>query len=257
MFTRCLLLVSMLSLLWVLRIKADPPWPPPPEIDIPLAAQTPSLQASPHDPAWAKAAVLSALTPGAGSTSPSVLPKTVIRVMWSPKALYVRFEAEDSTIVVPFTVRDADHFKGDVAEVFLDPAGTQKVWYEFEVTPLNGILDAIYLCTTEPHWGPDGVLDPLILKRNVWGFKEWNCPYLQTAARKIKGGWIVEMAIPPAVLRSTGENAFHPGPLRANFLRYDVDDKKPPTRLLLNWSQVVLGRPHHSPGRMGILHLIP
>ena len=215
------------------------------------------MVADPQDPAWAKAAVLPALTPGFGAPSPTTLPKTEIRLLWSPKALYVRFLAEDSAVVAPYTAHDADHFKGDVAEVFLDPAGAQRVWYEFEVSPHNGVYDAIHLCTTEPHATPDGVLDGDILARNAWTFKEWNCMGLRTAAREIPGGWIVEMAIPTDVLHSTGARSFQPGTLRANFLRYDVDNQTPPTHLLLNWSQVVLGRPHRSPARMGTLHLLP
>jgi hypothetical protein len=234
-----------------------PAWGTPPEIDVPAATREPSVQGDPNDPAWSKAAVLPPLTEGFGVTSPGPLPKTEIRLLWSPKALYIRYIAQDSAVIVPYTARDADHFKGDVAEVFLDPAGTQRVWYEFQITPHNGVYDAIHLCTTEPQSGPDGVLNKDILSHNVWTFKEWNCQGLQTVAHEIQGGWIIEIAISPDVLRSTGASEFHAGPLRANFLRYDYDNPTGPARYLLNWSQVVTGRPHRSPARMGTLHLLP
>jgi hypothetical protein len=232
-------------------------WPTPPTIDSPAAAHEPAMRAELHDPAWAGAAVLSPLTASFGNPAGAVLPKTTIRLLWSPRALYIRFEAEDSNVVVPYTERDADHFKGDVAEVFIDPTGAQHVWYEFEVTPHNGVYDAIHLCTAAPHSGADGVLDKIILDRNLWTFKTWDCAGLRTAAREIPGGWIVEMAISPEILRSTGESAFHAGSLRANFLRYDVNKNIPPVRLLMNWSEVVFGRPHRSPARMGTIHLLP
>jgi len=237
------------------------PWPNPPAIEVPLALVKPSLAADPADPAWKRAAVLPAFTRSAQDpefAGPLPIPRTVVRLLWSPEALYVRFEAEDKDIQTPFTARDAAHYQGDVAEVFLDPAGAQRVWYEFAVTPRNGIADILHLCTAAvPHSGPDGVLDPNILAHETWDFPEWTCRDLKTAARLVPGGWIAEMAIPPQVLRSTPYAAFAPGPLRANFLRYDVtgmgDSQQ---RTLLCWSQVVFGRPHRSPARMGTLQLV-
>jgi hypothetical protein len=231
-------------------------FPPPPEIKVPHADVAPSLEKA-DDPAWARAAVISSLTQGVGGDYRGPLPKTEVRILWSADALYVRFQAQDPSIETPFSARDADDFKGDVAEVFLDPAGMQKAWYEFEVTPRNGSFDAVYLCTGEPRFGSDGVLAKEVIQHDYWKFKEWNCEGLRTAAWITPDGWVVELAIPPTIQRTLGKPAFRPGVLRANFLRYDVGSDHPGVHVLENWSPVVLGRPHVSPARMGFLRLLP
>lgn len=240
-----------------------------PSIDVPMAPRAPLVTAAPDDPAWEKAASIDDLTLSAGAPDglPPV-PRTIVQALWDDQFLYVRFTCQDDEIYSPFHGHDAEYFKADVVEVFLDPVGDGREIIELEVSPDNGVFDQILLYTApEMRSGPDGVLADDILAHDAWNFPCWDLPGLRTTAGRwhhdANGtrGWLVDLAIPCSVLRRTSHPVFaHDLALRANFLRYDWPLQAGPgsARLFmpLNWSTVVAGRPHRSPARMGTLHLI-
>lgn len=239
-----------------------------PSLQVPRAKHTPAITAAEDDPAWNEAARIDGLQLSENAAfKPKSTPQTTILLKWDLTNLYVRFICEGDDIFSPFSGRDAPYYKGDVVEVFLDPKGDAREFVEIEVSPNNGVLDQIYLCTARPAWGPDGVLKPEIVGRDMWVFPSWNLDGLRTAAGKwkLKDGsyrWIVDMAIPAVVLRRTGRGKYEPMTIRANFLRYDFPLKKDGANgnernfVPLNWSPVAAGRPHRSPGRMGYLQLV-
>jgi len=239
---------------------------PPPSVQIPHSDQVPALSASFDDPSWNGAAKIVGLQLSENPPyNPTTVPQTTVLLKWDRDNLYVRFICEgDQEIYSPFSGRDAPYYKGDVVEVFLDPKGDGREYVEIEVSPNNGVLDQIYLCTAEPKYKANGRLEPAFIDRDLWTFPSWNLDGLRTAAANHGSkGWIVDMAIPASILKRTGTKEFGPMVLRANFLRYDYPvrpqaDGSIGERVLvpLNWAPVQGGCPHISADRMGYLDLV-
>jgi hypothetical protein len=253
-----------LSVLALLAVAASPVRAQSlPVLEVPFAIIAPKLSASPTDPAWEKAAKTEKLThsfsPG---VTPPPVPATQTYVLWDKDYLYVRFVATDNEIYTPFTERDALHYQGDVAEVFFDPVGDGRLYYEFQLSARGGILDQYIAITGDPVYNEFGRFTPEFHKKNFWSNIAWNCEGLRTATQQLEQdghvtGWIAEFALPaPIVLKRTGQTNFAPGTLRANFLRYEwVKNEGKRDLLPMNWSPVLFGCPHISPGRMGFLVL--
>jgi hypothetical protein len=238
---------------------------PLPVLLIPKALQAPRLDASLEDSAWQNAAMIDELSPPLipdGKTLPS--PPTRVLVLWDADFLYVRFIAQDTDINTPFKERDEFHYQGDVAEVFIDPVGDGRQYYEFQLSPRGGIFDQYIVISDNPVYDENGRFTPEFKARSYWPNIAWNCEGLKTATRIIRqggrdSGWIVELALPAkTILKRIGQAQFKPGTLRANFLRYDwqfISSQEKRDLVPINWSKVLFGCPHISPGRMGFLKL--
>jgi hypothetical protein len=237
-----------------------------PTLFVPMAQTAPRIDASANDPAWANAAKIGALSMCVGPQAKGLDPTpTEILVMWDAKFLYVRFRCQDSDIYVPHgTERNAMHSDGDVAEIFLDPVGDSRQFFELQINPAGGITTGTHLITADPVSGPDGVLNNDVITKNAWFILGWEMKGLQSAASITavdgKPGWIADMAIPAQpLLKRTGLKKLEPMTLRGNFLRYDSDQptdaKHKQKSIFMNWSPVVWGRPHRSPAMMGTLVL--
>lgn len=242
---------------------------PLPTLDVPHTTLTPKLDASPDDPAWANAAKIPSMASSLmldGKTPPAV-PPTTVQALWDADYLYVRFTAADDEIYTPFTDRDAFHYRGDVAEIFFDPVGDDRFFYEIQLSPRGGILDQYVAITADPRSDEYGRILPDVRSNNYWANLSWNCDGMKTATKILQtngkdSGWIAEFALPAkTVLKRLGQNQFVPETVRANFLRYEWPKpaKNGPRETLIaqNWSAVVYGCPHQSPARMGYLKLQP
>lgn len=243
--------------------------PPRPELTVPKATTRPAMDASPDDPAWRQAAVIESLTLSTQADPAAKALPTRVRVLWSDDFLYVRFECDDPAVFAPHgDTRDAHHYEGDVAEVFLDPVGDARQWFEVQQNPAGGVLDLVTVLSAEPKTGPDLALQPWMWGREMWPDFGYAMNKLQTCAKVQPDGtgdgyrWIADFALPaPAVLRRQGRKKYAPMTLRANFLRYDgpVDAASGKRKYLIpmNWGPVRSGLPHVSPAAMGYLHLAP
>jgi len=143
-------------------------------------------------------------------------------------------------------------------EVFLDPVGDGRQWYEIQVNPEGGVFDILTVLTGEPTSVAAGFLDQRA-RRQTWVFPEYDVAGLRTASQCIASGWIVDIAIPASVVCKRLEtNAIEPMTLRGNFLRYDYPLNPAGERRLvaMNWSPLAWGNPHRSPRRMGSIHLV-
>ena len=236
--------------------------PTAPQLVVPRAATAPGVDADPADVAWDTAAVVDGLSAANGTARP-----TEVRLLWDPDALYVRFIATDTSIHLPFgTERDAKHYQGDVAELFLDPVGDARQYYEVQVSPGGGVFDLCMVLTAPPLAAPDGVLDGAMRSRDWWSFAGYDLPGLRHAQRTLRDaagdstGWIVDLAIPAkVVMKRRGGGAIGPGPMRANLARYDWDQgvSDPKGLTPMYWAPVRHGCPHLSPLAMGLLELQP
>ena len=233
--------------------------PPRPELTVPRASQPPAVDASPDDPAWTEAARIAALSLSTGVPARKVEPvPTVVKLLWSPTHLYVRFICKDDEPYAPFEGRDEPHYKGDVVEVFLDPVGDAHQWYEVQVTPTNQILDKLFIMSGEPASGSDLALTRAA-NRDLWSCLGYTMSGLETAARTTNRGWIVDLALPAeAITRRMPRQRLEPMRLRMNLLRYewpqDANGNRP--GVFMNWSPVSWGQPHRSPKAMGFVRLV-
>jgi len=160
---------------------------------------------------------------------------TAVKVAWDATELRVLFEMTDSHVWATQTKRDGPLWEEEVAEVFLDPVGDLESYFEFEVNPLNTVID-------------------LVLRKNRSGYAKnvaWRCEGLRTAVTRQAKGWCAELAFPFRSLIADPPSAG--ARWRINFCRID----RPPgvERELSAWSPT--GRAtFHTPERFGFLEFV-
>ncbi len=137
---------------------------------------------------------------------------------WDRDALYVAFRATDPDIWSTLTERDGPLWEGEVVEIYIDPDGDGKNYKEFEVSPLNTVIDLNIArgAPSAPNW------------REA---RKWDAPGWRTAVG-VKGTlavrtdtdecWVVEMLIPWQVFTTAGGRPPGPGDRwRAQLLRIE------------------------------------
>jgi hypothetical protein len=154
---------------------------------------------------------------------------TEVRVGWHQEELLVLFLCQDPDPQATFTKRDDPIWEEDVVEVFIDPFGDLDCYFEFEVNPLNTVLD-------------------LFARRVRSGLRKdlaWDCHGLRTAAGRLAYGWVAGLSIP---FHSLGE--YNRSQWRINFCRIERPKNQP--RELSAWSPTFSGT-FHLPERFGTL----
>jgi len=141
--------------------------------------------------------------------------------------LYVAFDCQDADVWSEFTRRDQPLWEAEVVEVFIDPKGIRKKYFEFEVSPRNVVWDGLI---TNPKGKQEGVISD----------SSWNCSGFRSAV-KLQGtvdnrrdrdrGWTVEMAIPTRCI--VGRRAEPSDRWEINFYRIERKGKGKPE--LLAW----------------------
>jgi hypothetical protein len=70
--------------------------------------------------------------------------QTEARLLWDDEKLYVAFLSEDRHVSTPFTKDDEPLYTSNVVEIFLNPSGDLKRYFEIEVSPANNLFDASF-----------------------------------------------------------------------------------------------------------------
>ncbi len=232
-----------------------------PSLDVPMAETAPAIDGKLDDPAWGKAAVINGLCPSRGGKYQDKIDKvpTIVRLLWDKDYLYISYECTDADIFATMTERDSLLYNEDVCEVFIDPKGDGRQYYEIQVSPNNVVFDIIHMATAEPKYTGEMRFTPEFCKTDRWVFTEWNMEGLKTATARTDKGWNCEIAIPAKhIMKRFGKEKLEPCELRANFMRYDHQpNPKTGKRELvhMNWAPVQHGCPHISPAAMGFLYL--
>lgn len=187
------------------------------------------LTADPAAQIWRDRAPIELLETISGSVP---LQRTLVRIGSTADEFRVLFEAHDIEPWATLTARDAPLYTEEVCEVFIDPVGDLKCYFEIEVNPLNAVMD-------------------LVVRRNRSGWKKdfaWQCEDLRSEVRRTPHGWCAELAIP---FRSLTAEPPQPGATwRANF--YRIDRPRDRERELSAWSPTL--RPNfHTPERFGVV----
>lgn len=235
-----------------------------PSVEAIFTDRTPQLTADASDSAWQIPPTIDGLSPALKGKVSEMLP-TQIRILWDKDFLYVRFISTGREAYAPFgTERDAKHYQGDAVELFLDPVGDGKQYFELQLSPANGVLDQNTLITGEPKTDPDGRLAGSVLATDYWPNLGYEMKGLRTASSVTGKGaetvWIADFALPAAeAIKRTGKKNFEPMGLRMNFMRYYWDtpveaEKRKLTPM--NWSPVRFGCPHQSAAAMGTVKLV-
>jgi hypothetical protein len=231
-----------------------------PSIEVPRLTVAPLITADEQDQAWNVAAVIPGLSLSRRSP-PQAHPivSTTVRLGWDPAFLYLRFICADEEVFQPVQGRDAELYRGDAVEVFLDVVGDGAAVVELQFSPGGDAFDQMILLTAPLRSNPDGTMPGDLINRDMWTDRSWNMEGLRWAAKRSLGGWTVDATIPAvSALRRLGIKTWKPMPLRCNLLRYDwLPTKTGRDLLAMNWSTVQYGCPHISPARMGTLRLLP
>jgi len=145
---------------------------------------------------------------------------TKVKILWDETYFYILAKLEEPHVWATITKHDAIIFHNNDFEVFVDPDGDSHGYYELEINALNTSWD---LLVSKPY---RELNQPILNDWHITGFK---------SAVKINGtlnnpndidkGWVVEMAIPWAVYKTSyfqdivPRNAFW----RINFSRVNWD----------------------------------
>ena len=171
-------------------------------------------------PAWERTAwqTLSALQDGRSAYA------TRAKLLYSGHGLYFLVDCEDRRLACSNLPDGADLWKEDVVEAFLWPDPSQRVYFEYEISPLGAQL----LLLVPQH-------DGAFYGWQVWHHEGERLMRAKTAVRggpkaaqAAVSGWSAEFFVPFALLRGLGNVPPARGTLwRANVYRIDYDGETP------------------------------
>lgn len=121
--------------------------------------------------------------------------ETDFRALWTPRGMYIRFDAHDIDPWHTMTKRDDKIWNEEVVEIFIDPAGQGRNYAELEINPINVVCDLRML----QGW-PDIKGD---ITWNFDGIESRVTPMPASAAKPgSKGSWIATAFLPWQDFRS-------------------------------------------------------
>ena len=142
------------------------------------------------DAAWRAAPWTPAFVDIEGAAKPRPRFQTRVKMLWDDQFLYIAAELEEPDVWATLTQHDSVIFRDNDFEVFLNPSGDGRNYFEFEINALNTSWD---LFLPKPY-REGGKAD-----------NSWEIPGLKTAVA-VDGtlnkpddrdrGWTVEIAIP-------------------------------------------------------------
>jgi len=173
---------------------------------------------------WQKAAWTDNFVDIRGEQAPKPRFRTHVKMLWDAHYFYIAAQLNEPDVWATLKKRDSVIFHDNDFEVFIDPDGDTRQYYEFEINALNTVWD---LLLVKPYRdGGDAVND-------------WDIHGLKTAVR-VEGtlnrpgdrdhGWTVELAFPWEALAECAHKPVPPrqgDQWRVNFSRveWQVKDK--------------------------------
>jgi hypothetical protein len=196
------------------------------------------------EPAWQKAAQLSAFVQH--DTMAAARAGTTVRIWYDAAALYLGWICEDEDIQATLTQRDSRFWEEEVVEFFVTPRALDR-YFELQWNPLGGTFDAIIT----NQLGADGRSQRF---DGDWSFTAKGMTYAARVNGSVQDSrdhdqrWVIEVRIPFADLAT-------PTPTRGevwrgNFYRFNRDRDREPE--LLSWSPTIWPG-FHQPTRFGYL----
>lgn len=158
-----------------------------PEYVVQKTPQPPTLDGILDDPVWANAKPVE-LVQSFDGRKPAL--KTLARMLFDDKNLYVSFDCEDPDVWGTLKNRDESIYNEEVVEIFLDADANGRTYNELEVSPNNTIFDAYFPARRQGmdlSWD-SGMRSAVKVRGTV------------NDNRDRDEGWSVEMVIPFATL---------------------------------------------------------
>jgi hypothetical protein len=158
------------------------------------------------DPIWEQAPWTEDFVDIEGAAKPPPRFRTRAKMLWDDQYLYIGATLEEPQVWATLTEHDQIVFHDNDFEVFVDPNGDGREYYEIEVNALNTIFD-LFLVRTYLEGGP--------------ALHGWDCKGLRSAVyvhgtlnnpADTDRDWSVEFAVPWAAL---AEAAHRPAPPHA------------------------------------------
>lgn len=165
--------------------------------------------------AWSRAAASRDFRDIRGEGWPEPALKTFFKMMYDDENIYIGAVLEESDIKGSLTQRDDIIWKDNDFEIFIDPYGDGRDYYEFEINPLGTVMD---LLMTKPyreggeflmHW------DFKDLKTAVYHDGTLNDP------SDTDNAWYVELSIPLKSVQRGGKSPLDQEVWRMNFSRIE------------------------------------
>ncbi len=155
-----------------------------------------------------------------GSRKPNPEFKTAVKMLWDNEYFYFACRMEEPHVWAKLKERDSVIFYDNDFEIFIDPDGDTKNYYEFEMNAFNTVWDLL-LINAYRDGGPAAI-------------DSWDIQGLKTAVHidgtindpsDVDKGWSVEVALPWKVLEECAQGAPpKPGDIwRVNFSRVQWD----------------------------------
>jgi hypothetical protein len=207
---------------------------------VPRAKGEVVLDGKPDEEAWKGAAESGPMvTPSNGG---KMLPVTSFRIMWDDENLYVAYDAPDDLLHCEFKDRDEPIYDQDAVEVFLDPDGDGKNYYEFQVCPAGTIFDSFLPSSRQNQNDWNGTLEA---KVSIDG--TLNDP------DDVDRGYTAEFRIPFKDIENAPSSPPKPGDSwKANFFR--LDDAKGGKKAWA-WSPP-MNNDFHNLSKFGVLEFV-
>ena len=167
------------------------------------------------EPAWSHAELIEQLCDIRGTGTPTPRQATTISMLYDDTCLYVGAYLQEDYVNALVDRRDDIVWRDNDFEVFLDPYGEGKHYYELEVNAMGTLLD---LMMDRPYFEAGTC------------FISWNCTDLRLAVQcdgtlndstNLDRGWSVELAIPFHALEQRGDWPLNHKIWRMNFSRVE------------------------------------
>jgi len=222
----------------------EPPPEPLPIYTCQRATSAITVDGVADEETWAVAQATDPFVQWNGETAQSA---TSARLLWDDEMLYVAFDSKDSDIQGSMKQHDENLWEqNEVVELFADAGADQGCYLEFEVNPLNTVVDLVI-----PKAGAPGPIE---------GKKNWDAKGMQTAVHVTRPGasdgeWTVEMAIPFNCFLDALNAPPKPGDeWRINLYRVDAVSDHVEYQA---WSPTNTPEPSfHVPERFGVLRFV-
>lgn len=229
--------------------------PEPKRYNCPRARTPIHIDGHLDDPAWGAAAWTDWFVDIQGVGQPAPRFRTRVKMLWDDQYFYVAAELEEPHVWATLTEHDSVIFRDNDFEVFLNPSGDGRNYFEFEINALNTGWDLFLPKPYREGGKADNSWDIPGLLTAVWVDGTLNDP------RDRDLGWSVEIAFPwSAFALRAPVNRPSPGDQwRVNFSRVEwrtnvVDGKyaKPAGEKEDNWVWSPQGMINmHVPDRWG------
>lgn len=222
----------MMRILLLSTLLAAAAWAQPLRYEVKRTTGVISIDGKVDEAAWKAAPPIEFIFPW--EAQKGAKQKTVARLLWDDRYLYVAYDCDDAEITAQFEKRDDPTYRDDAVELFINPKPSQSNYFGLEMNARGTLYDYFYL------------FPEFLLKR--FDFTD-----VRVKSARTEKGWSLELAISWTDFEGlgTGRPPKRGDVWTANLNRWDGTE---PARRLSQWSDSEMAKPNpHNPKRFGQL----